>query len=239
MVGAATAGATAATAVLLACMALALVAWFASDQGTHGTTKDALRIGSDAWLLAHGASLNVGVATVTMLPLGLTVICLYVCFRLGRWAGMTSASDDLRSVGLAAFVMAAVYGLVGIVVALLASIPSAQPNLGLAFAGGFVISLLGGGPGLLAGTSHLAPLLTRVPETARSIVVTAVTSALAVVAAGGVLVAVMLLLDLGAAANVLSRLHTDSAGGAFYTVLVAGIAPNSAAFGAMPATRTV
>ena len=232
MVGAATAGATAATAVLLACMALALVAWFASDQGTHGTTKDALRIGSDAWLLAHGASLNVGVATVTMLPLGLTVICLYVCFRLGRWAGMTSASDDLRSVGLAAFVMAAVYGLVGIVVALLASIPSAQPNLGLAFAGGFVISLLGGGPGLLAGTSHLAPLLTRVPETARSIVVTAVTSALAVVAAGGVLVAVMLLLDLGAAANVLSRLHTDSAGGAFYTVLVAGIAPNAALFGA-------
>ena len=232
VIGAASAGAVAAGAVLSGCMALALVAWFATDQGTHGTTKDALRIGSDAWLLAHGASLDVGVATVTMLPLGLTALCAYVCFRLGRWAAITSAADDLRTVGLAAFVMAAVYGLVGIVVALLASIPSAQPNLGLAFGGGFVVALLGGGSGLLVGSPHLVTVIARVPETARSIAYAAVASALAVFAAGGLLVGALLILDLGAAANVLSHLHADTAGGAFYTVLVAGLAPNAALFGA-------
>ncbi|HSV39918.1 MAG TPA: DUF6350 family protein, partial [Nocardioidaceae bacterium] len=189
VLGAGLAGAAAAGAVLVGCMALALVAWFAADQGSHGTTKDALRIGSDAWLLAHGASLDVGVAVVTMVPLGLTLLCGYVCFRLGRWAAVTSAAEDLRAVGVAAFVLASVYGLVAIVVALLASIPSAEPHLGRAFAGGFVVALLGGGAGLLVGAGHLGSLLARIPETARSILYGAAVAALAVVAAGGALVA--------------------------------------------------
>jgi len=231
VVGAALAGAAAAGAVLVACMALALVAWFSADQGSHGTTKDALRIGSDAWLLAHGSSLDVGVATVTMLPLGLTVLCGYVCFRLGRWAGVSSLAEDVCAVGLAVMVMSAVYGIVGIVVALLASIPSAQPDVGLAFGGGFLVALLGGGPGLVVGSGHLPWALGRLPEAARSVLYAGALGALAVFAAGGALVALALLLDLGTAANVLSRLHADAAGGAFYTVLVAGLAPNAAVFG--------
>jgi hypothetical protein len=231
VIGAALAGGFAAGAVLVGCMALALAAWFSADQGTHGTTRDALRIGSDAWLLAHGAHLDVGVATITMVPLGLTVLCGYVCFRLGRWAALTSAAEDLRALGLAAVVMAAVYGLVGIVVALLASTQGAQPHLGLAFAGGFVVALLGGGPGLMTGAGHLPVLLDKVPETARAIAYAGAVAALAVFAAGGVLVAVSLLMDLGSAANVLSRLRADSSGGALYTLLVAGLAPNAALFG--------
>ncbi len=232
VLGAALAGVCAAGAVLLGCMALALVAWFAADQGGHGTTKDALRIGSDAWLLAHGSSLHLGVATVTMLPLGLTALCGYVCFRLGRWAAATSATEDLRAVGLAAFVLAAAYGLVGIVVALLASVPAAQPNLGLAFGGAFVVALLGAGPGLVVGSGHLSWLLARVPQAVRAVALAGTAGALATFAAGGALVALALLLDLGAGANVLSRLHADAAGGAFYTVLVAALAPNAALFGA-------
>jgi hypothetical protein len=38
---------------------------------------------------------------------------------------------------------------------------------------------------------------------------------------------VALLLDLGAAANVLSRLHAEGSGGLLYTVLVAAVAPNA------------
>ena len=48
----------AAGAVLLGCMALGLVGWFASDAGGHGTTRDAIRVGADGWLLAHGAHLH-------------------------------------------------------------------------------------------------------------------------------------------------------------------------------------
>lgn len=231
VVGAGLAGAAAAATVLVGCMAAALVAWFSTDQGSHGTTKDALRIGSDAWLLAHGASLDVGVAVVTLVPLGLTLLCGYVCFRLGRWAATTSLAEDLRTLGLAVVVFAAVYGLVALVVALLASVPSAEPHLGRAFAGGFLVAALGGGPGLASGSGHLDPLLARLPESARAALHGAAVAALATFAAGGLLVAVALVLDLGEAANVLTALHADGAAGAFMTVLVAAFAPNAALFG--------
>ncbi len=231
VVGAALAGAASAGAVLVGCMALALVAWFSTDQGSHGTTRDALRIGSDAWLLAHGSRLDLGMATITVIPLGLTLLCGYVCFRMGRWAGQTSHAEDGRALAVAAGVLGAVYALVSIVVALLASTSGAEPHLGLAFAGAFVVAVLGGGPGLVAGSGLLPAVLARVPEQAQAVAYAAVLAVLGVVAAGGVLVAVSLLLDLGSAANVLSRLHAGSAGGAFYTVLVAGFAPNAALFG--------
>ncbi|HET7735226.1 MAG TPA: DUF6350 family protein [Nocardioidaceae bacterium] len=231
VIGAVLAGAAAAATVLVGCMATALVAWFSTDQGSHGTTKDALRIGSDAWLLAHGASLDVGVAVVTLIPLGLTLLCGYVCFRLGRWAATTSAVEDLRTLGLAVLVLAAVYGLVSLVVALLASIPSAEPHLGRAFVGGFAVAALGGGPGLAAGAGQLHPMLARLPESVRAVLRGASVAALATFAAGGVLVAAALVLDLGEAANVLSALHAEGAAGAFMTVLVAGFAPNAALFG--------
>jgi hypothetical protein len=54
---------------------------------------------------------------------------------------------------------------------------------------------------------------------------------LLVLAAGATLVVVALLLDLGEAANVLSRLHPDAAGAGLYTVVVAGVAPNAALLG--------
>ncbi|MBA2465558.1 MAG: hypothetical protein H0V42_11380, partial [Nocardioidaceae bacterium] len=55
--------------------------------------------------------------------------------------------------------------------------------------------------------------------------------ALLLVAAGSVLTVTALLLDLGTAANVLSLLHADAAGGALYTTLVAAVAPNVALMG--------
>ncbi len=42
---------------------------------------------------------------------------------------------------------------------------------------------------------------------------------------------VALLLDLGEAANVLSRLHPDAAGAGLYTLVVVGVAPNAALLG--------
>jgi hypothetical protein len=70
-----------------------------------------------------------------------------------------------------------------------------------------------------------------VPETVRTIVLGAVSVVLLVLAAGSALVVVALLLALGEAANVLSRLHPDAAGAGLYTVVVAGVAPNAALLG--------
>jgi hypothetical protein len=232
VVGALLAGSAAAVSMLVALMALALAAWFSADQGSHGTTRDALRIGADAWLLGHGSALDVGVTTITVMPLGLTLLCAYVCYRLGRWAAATSVADDVTAVALAAVVLAAVYGALTTLVAVLASVPGAEPQIARSGIGGFVVALVGGLPGLLVGSGHLPGLMARVPQQWRAVAFGGALVALVTFVLGGVLVAVALLADLGAAANVLSRLHVDAAAGALYTVVVAGVAPNAALFGA-------
>src|SRR5690348_10167830 len=45
------AGAASAGLALLGCLLVAVVGWYATDAGAHGTTNDALRVGADAWLL--------------------------------------------------------------------------------------------------------------------------------------------------------------------------------------------
>jgi len=228
---AALAGLAAAGTVLLGCMALGLVGWFSSDAGTHGDTRDALRVGADAWLLGHGAHLELVGATVTAVPLGLTFFCGYVTFRLGRWATQTSAPEDAAGVGLGAVVLAGLYGVVAVVTAVLASLPTAGVGAGRAFIGGFAVALLGGGAGLLVDAPAAAALRARLPESFRAVLRGALASALLTFAVGALLVVATLLLDLGDAANVLSRLHTDPAGGVLYTVVVAGVAPNAALLG--------
>ncbi len=226
------AGLVASGAVLVGLMALGLVGWFASDAGAHGDTRDALRVGADAWLLGHGAHLRLDDgATITVVPLGLSIFCVYVAFRLGRWATLTSAPEDLAGTGLAAVVLAGLYGVVAVVTAVLASLDSAELTLGRAFVGGFLVALVGGGAGLLTSSGAWAALNARVPETVRAVLGGALAVVLLFVAAGSALVVGALLLDLGEAANVLSRLHPDAAGGALYTVVVAGVAPNAALLG--------
>jgi hypothetical protein len=229
--GVAVAGAVSSGAVLLGCMGLALVGWFASDAGGHGTTRDALRVATDGWLLGQGSNLHLSTgavsATVTAMPLGLTLLCVYVAHRLGVWAATTSAVEDLRSLGLGAVVMAGVYALVALVCAVLASTPTAEMSLLGAFGGAFLIAFLGGGSGLLRGAQDVVDWRARVPESVRAIVAGAIATVLLLVVASSVLVAVTLLLDLGTAANVLSRLHADVSGGLLYTALVAMVAPNA------------
>lgn len=231
VLSAALAGLTAAGAMLLGCMALGLTGWFASDAGSHGDTRDALRVGADAWLLAHGAHLQLETATITAIPLGLTLFCAYVTFRLGRWAGATSAVEDVRTVLVSTAVLGGVYGVVATVIAVLASQESAQPGLGLAFVGGFTLAVLAGGPGLVAGSGRWPSWREQVPELALCVVTGAASAVLLILAAGSLLVTAALVLDFGSAANVLSRLHTDVPGGMLYTVVVAAVAPNAALLG--------
>lgn len=231
-VGAAVAGAAAAATVLVGCLVVALAGWFASDGGGHGTTRDAIRVGTDAWLVAQGAHLHLVVggvgATVTALPLGLTLLSVYAAHRFGAWAAATSAVEDARTLALGVLVLAGVHGLLALGAALLASSATAEPSLLGAFAGGFLVALLGGGTGLLRGACPLVDWRDRVPEPVRAVALGALVATLLVVALGAVLLAVALLLDFGTAANVLSRLHVDTAGGLLSTLLVAAVAPNAA-----------
>lgn len=225
------AGLGASLGVLALCMALGLAAWFASDAGAHGDTRDAIRVGAGAWLMAHGSGLQLAGATVTAVPLGLSALCLLAAARAARWAVRTSGEEDVAGTVLGGVVLVGVYTLVTLATTLLAGTPEARPGLGRAVVGGLLVAALGGGGGLLLASRSTRAVLTRLPAGVRAVTSGALAASLLMVAAGSALTVVTLLLDLGEAANVLSRLHPDAAGAALYTVLVAAAAPNAALLG--------
>ncbi|GAA1921254.1 cell division protein PerM [Nocardioides marmoribigeumensis] len=231
-VSAAWAGVVAPAILLAVFWGVALVGWFSSDGGSHGTTRTALRIGADAWLLAHGAHLQVGAATVTAVPLGLSLLCAYVAFRAGRWAGATSEVEDLMSLGLGAVVLGGTYASVALVAAILAATPAAAPDPLRAFLGGAVVAGVAGGLGLVVGSGLRAELRALLPTHARAVLFGGLVAFLATYAAGAVLSGLAVAVRGQSVANVLAGLHLDGAGAFFSVGLVAVLAPNLAGWGA-------
>lgn len=224
VVNAVIAGVVASVGVMLACIAVGLAGWFASDAGAHGETTDAVRVGADAWLMAQGSGLALGSTVITAVPLGLTLVCIYVAYRMGRWAAAGAVGEDLRTVLTAGVVLAGSYGVVAVVAAVLATAEQAQARPGVAFLGGFLVAFLGGAWGLTSEALPVGPLL---PEEIRRVGFGAIAAVLVTFAASAVVLGVALLLDLGSAANVLARLHTGVSGALLYTVLVAAVVPNA------------
>lgn len=230
-VNAAVAGIAAVGAGLVACWLVALVGWFASDGGAHGESTSALKVGTGAWLLAHGSDLHLDTAVITAVPLGLTVLCLWLAWRAARWAGATAEVEDLWSLGLATVVMAGTYGSLALCMAVLTTTSVASPDPLGAFVGGGLVGALGGGAGLALGSGLRSELRALLPGHARAVLFGGVVGVLSLWSAGALLAALTVAVRGESVANVLARLHVDVAGGFFSLLLVALIAPNLATWG--------
>lgn len=228
--GAAWAGIAAPLLALGLFWVVALLGWFASDGGTHGTTRSALQVGANAWLLAHGAHLTVGVTVITAIPLGLTALAAWAVFRAGRWAGRGSDVEDLASLGLGTVVLAGTYACVALVAAVLASGPGASADPLLAFLGGFALSGLAGGLGMVSGAGLRPELRALLPTHARAVLFGGLVGTLGLLAAGAALAAGAVAVRGQAVANVLAGLQVDGAGAAFSVGLVAALLPNLASW---------
>jgi hypothetical protein len=149
-------------------MALGLVAWFASDAGRTARRGTPCGSAPTAGCSAQGAHLHLATgsvsATVTALPLGLTLLCGYVAHRLGRRAAATSRWRTAGRLLLGSLVLAGTYALVTLVAALVASTRTAEPGLLSAPVGAFVVALLGGGTGMLRSRPDVYDWRARVPE---------------------------------------------------------------------------
>jgi hypothetical protein len=208
-------GLLAAGATLAVCVVLALTAWFLADAGAHGDTTDALRAGADAWLMGHGSRLELAGLPLGVLPMALTVGLLVGAFRSGRWATRHGAGTEDDAV----------------LVCVLATESGATPGLGRSVLGALLVAALGGGAGLAAGTGRAGAWVDRTPLWAREVVVGAVVSALALVAAGAALAAVSLVLSFNEAASVYSGLDLGTGDALTFTVVMALAAPNVALLG--------
>ncbi len=235
VVAGAGAGLLGAGATLLPLVAVALAGWFAADAGRYGDTRDAVRVGADAWLLAHGAGLRLDGASVTLMPLGLTLLVAYVAHRAGRRAavrsGLGAAAQDLRVVLLGAGVQATVHALVALLVAVVAAHPRAESDLVRSLVGGVLVGIVGATAGWLSGSGQVKALLGGSPRWVSPVLRGAAGAVLLVLAGSAVLVAAALVMDFGTAATVLSRLHTDGPGGLMYTLVGVAFVTNALLLG--------
>lgn len=229
---AAVAGAIAALSTLAICLACALVAWFLADGGAHGSTTDALRVGAVAWLVGHGSHVTVAGTPVGMVPLGLTVLLVFTAFRSGRSAARGAEPlDDDRTLGGAAGVFVCGYVVIAVVVGVLGSQAGASISLPRTILGAILVAGLGGGFGLASGSGRLDEWAATVPEWVRQVVAGAVAGALALVAAGALLVGVALLFSFNEGATVLSSLDLSTGSALSLTFVMALFAPNAALLG--------
>jgi hypothetical protein len=230
-VSAALAGLAAAGSGLVVCLAVAVTGWFLADGGAHGDTRDALRVGADAWLLGHGSHLTYGGVTYTVVPLGLTALLAWVAFRAGRWAGATSPPDDDRELLVGTALMASGYVMVAIVTCVVAATPEVGGSLVLTLLGAIALAGGAGGCGLVTGAGRWPVVRALIPTWAWPVVRAALATVAGFLVCSALVVVVAFALDAGSAATVVSRLGLHTSDALMLVLLSALVAPNAVLLG--------
>jgi hypothetical protein len=230
-VSAALAGLGAAGGGLLIAMAVAITGWFLADGGSHGNTRDALRVGADAWLVGHGSHLTFGGVDYTFVPLGLTALLAWAAFRAGRWAGQVSPPADDWEMAVGTGLMTCSYVVVAIVASVLAGTVEVRGSLVLTLVGSVLVAGGFGGAGIVTGAARWHVVREQLPTWAWPVVRAALTTVLGFLVCSAAVVAVAFALGFGAAASLISRLGLHAGDSVMLIVLSALVAPNAVLFG--------
>jgi Family of unknown function (DUF6350) len=247
---AAMAGGSAALVSMLVIVLPALLAWVASPQSTVDLTR-ALSVGSCVWLLANGARLSSGSATISLMPLLLTVVPLVVATVAARriliqldeagpgtLTGRWGLRRDVADAGLA---FVASYAAVGLLVALVtAGDPLHAPLLG-AVAGTAIVGAVSALTALAmefrGQVGSVAPGLARVVETRlpvnlRRAIRPALWGVVAVFGSGLALTLVMVAAHLGRIGRLYDALGADPVGMVMLSIGQLTVLPNVALWAA-------
>ncbi|WP_110240690.1 DUF6350 family protein [Nocardioides gilvus] len=174
----AAAGLVSALVPVLTCAGLALAGWYLSDAGGHGAAGDAMGVGAIAWLVGHGAGFTVGGASVTVLPLAVTLTLAWWTWRTGVRLGESvwAHGPDVHRIGDGERDWTVPQAVAGLVVGYLATLlvvlnlvsgPSYEPRLAPALTGALALSLLVGGPAVAVGSGRAAIWAAGLPPVAR------------------------------------------------------------------------
>jgi hypothetical protein len=234
-------GALAAGATLLVCLAVGVVGWFLTDAGAHGTPRDGLRVGALGWLLAHGSGTRIEGVAVTVVPLGITLLCAWAVWRVGHRVGdMVSGhgpdadriADGERdwTVASASLLFTAGYAVVGLATAAAATDPGTGVSRSHVLGWSVLLCLFFTVPAIATGSGRAAIWAAYLPPVVRG-----AAAACVQVLRGYLLVALLVLvvalgLDLGSALNVMSELHASGGEGALLVLLTLTLVPNATVF---------
>lgn len=191
-VAAITAALWAAGVGLLVVGALVVLGWAVSGRGEDGIGT-ALGATGVVWLVAHHAPVATeSGATITLLPLALTALPVLLLHRAGRWAARITATSATPDAVLLVVAATATYAGIALGIAQVSSIGGAGvPDLA-ALGWSALVAAIGLGWGVASGAGLLAPLVDRVPPTARRAALVAGVAGGALVVASGVVAVVAL-----------------------------------------------
>ncbi|MFT4288825.1 DUF6350 family protein [Nocardioides sp.] len=234
-------GVLAAVLPLLVCLAAGVVGWFLTEDGAFGAPRDALRVGATGWLMAHGSGVTVRGTAVTVVPLGLTLVCLWALWRIGNRVGDSISghgpdadriSDGERdwTVPAAAGLFTVGYAVAVAVTGSLAATPGTGLGVSRATTWGFLMALVVGGTGIAVGSGRAAIWVAWLPPTLRAALRTTRAVLVGWLLVGAIALVAAFVVDATTAANVLSQLHTDAGESTLYAGVTAGVLPNATAF---------
>jgi len=238
---AALAGAGAAAATLVVCLAGGVVGWFLTDAGAHGAPRDGLRVGALGWLMAHGSGVHVSGVHVTAAPLGLSLLAAVVVWRLGLRLGDSvsghgpdadAIADGERdwTVASAGAVFTAGYAAVAVVTHHLAGTPATAPSLTRTLLWTVLLCALVGGTAIAVGSGRAAIWTSFLPMSVRAAAAAAWRTLVWYVVVSAVVLGIALVVDWDGAVNVMSQLHTSPGAAALLVGLCVLVAPNAALF---------
>ena len=234
-------GVIAAGAPLLVCMAVAVVGWFLTDAGGEGAPSGALRVGAHGWLMAHGSTVAVEGVRITAMPLGLTLVCAWVVWRIGHRVGESVSghgpdadriADGARdlTVPYAAGLFTLAYAVVGVLTASVAATAASSPVPARVVLWSVLLGVGVGAPAIAFGSGRAEIWLPVVPALVRDSALLArrILTRWALIC--GVTLLAALVLDFSTAANVVSQLHADAGAVALMTALTLLVVPNALVF---------
>lgn len=234
-------GVAAAASTLLVCLAVGVVGWFLTDAGAHGAPRDGLQVGALAWLMAHGSGIHVGGVAITAVPLGLTALAAWAIWRIGHRVGDSVSghgpdadriADGERdwTVPVAAALFAAGYVVVAVLTTSLAATAATAPSGGRVVFWSLLLCAFFGAPAIAVGSGRAAIWAAFLPASVRAASATCLRILVTFLIVSAVAFTAALVVDFGAAANVMSQLHTDGGDATLFSLLSATVVPNAVAF---------
>jgi hypothetical protein len=213
---------------LLTCAAVAVIGWLGA---AFGGASGAVRAGASAWLVAHKAAVTIGnsaigTGRISVAPLGLTLFFAWCLYRGGKSAARSSGADRTRDLIALSGAFAVVYGLGGLVVALLTADGSLKVSALSAFLGAFSLALVAGLAGVLVESGAGADLADATPAGLRDAVPAALAAVLTIVGLASLLYAVLLAIHFSRITGMLELLDAGVIGSVVLFAICVMLVPN-------------
>lgn len=236
-------GLLAAGALLVVCLGVAVTGWFLTDAASHGAPRDALRIGSLGWLMGHGSGVRIQGTAVTAVPLLLTLLAAWSCWRVGHGVGSAVSghgpdadqiSDGERdwTVPVATACFALGYVAVTLVAVSLTGTPATAPSGSSAVGWSLFLAVAVGGSAIAVGSGRAAIWTAVLPGNLRATAASCRAVLRSVLLVSLVVFVVSLAIDGATAVNVLSELRLSTGELVVFVVLSLLVVPNATLFSA-------